>query len=80
MSTGTLRKPRPLLKGTRWKAAVTYVVDGNQLEGMVLPFDEFDELGAMIEAGPSFAAIENIVITFTGETCPKTTLLKASQE
>lgn len=60
----------------RWAAAITYRLDGDQIEGRLVRFEELDELHDIIECGPSFCAIVNIVVTYLGE---KETLLEASQ-
>lgn len=47
----------------RWLAVVTYRTEAGPLE-VPLDFDEIHELDDMIERGPHFGAIEQIVIRY----------------
>ena len=59
----------------RWKAVVTYRLAGNAVRPVILYFDELEELHDLIERGPTFEAIEKIVITYQLE---RTTLMEAA--
>ncbi len=59
----------------RWKAVVSYRVQSNVTQMVTHEIEELEELQEIVESGPSFAAVDMILITYQRE---PTTLVEAA--
>lgn len=60
----------------RWIASICYRRDDDTTEDWAFAFEELEELHNIVETGPDFYTIVNIVV-FPSDRCPPTTIEKA---
>lgn len=63
----------------RWIAKITYRHDDGD-EMRIVSFEELHELHDIIEAGPNFYAIKDIIVTPSGRVKPRTVEMDARPE
>lgn len=66
-----------MAKKPRWVASIYYRHDVGEPEERLFTFEELEELHDIVEAGPDFYSIVNIVV-MPSDRCPPTTLEKAA--